>query len=364
MSLLWIALTKVKGLGTRKLANLYKSFPNTSFEFLTDPSNFNHIKNCLKSEEIIELVTNRNYLKKEMTRAEEIVNNHKRLGIEIITIDDKLYPINLKSIQDPPIVLYCKGNIELLKQQKSIAIVGTRTPTDMGTRSAKRLSSVFAEMGYTIVSGLALGIDAAAHIGALRIRGNTIAVLAGGLDKVYPKENETLANEIILNRGLLISETPVGGRTFKNSFVLRDRIQSGLSLGVCPVQTDIVGGTQHTIKFAKQQKRLLFCPEPQEKDVKQNRGIIQLIDNKEVEIVQSYDDYQKIEVLLQEVQESLFREEKDHSENSHPKIKKVRNQGLEAELKLTLDKACKLSTQLNIDIEQLKLLLEEQYFSI
>src|SRR5699024_12058801 len=118
-------------------------------------------------------------------------------------------------------------------------------------------------MGYTIVSGLALGIDTAGHEGALGAEnGKTIAVLAGNLTQIYPAKNKELAMEILERDGLWLSETPIGQSNTRGNFVKRDRIQSGLSLGVCPVQTPIKSGTQHTIEFTRKQNRFLFSPIP------------------------------------------------------------------------------------------------------
>src|SRR5699024_10520052 len=145
-------------------------------------------------------------------------------------------PNLLRLIPNPPPLLFAKGNLDLLQSPKNIAIVGTRKPTKIGVKSAEKIATTFAEMDYTIVSGLALGIDTAAHEGALRIEdGKTIAVLAGSVANIYPAKNRELAERILAQAGLLVSETPLGQPNTRGNFVKRNRIQSGLSLAVCPV---------------------------------------------------------------------------------------------------------------------------------
>ena len=149
------------------------------------------------------------------------------------------------------------GNIDAIHRD-CIAIVGTREPTEYGITAAKRLGALFAESGYTVVSGLANGIDTAAHQGALEVDGLTVAVLASGLDTVYPIKNKELAGAILKNNGALVSEYSWGTMVNRSYFVARDRIQSGLSLGVFVVETGIKGGTMHTVKSCKEQKRSLI----------------------------------------------------------------------------------------------------------
>lgn len=377
MSLIWISLSKVKGLGSKRLLSLYNSFPDLSYEFLINPQNIVMLEKHINSNSILEQITDKFYMKDLIQKADDMVNLHHAQGVKVVTIDDELYPINLKRIEDPPMYLFCKGNLELLKEDNAIAVVGTRKPTEFGVRSAKRVSSIFAKMGYTIVSGLALGIDSAGHEGALRVNGKTIAVLAGGLDKIYPKENTELAEAILKKDGLLLSEIPIGGRTFKQSFVLRDRIQSGLCLGVCPVQTDIVGGTQHTIKFSKKQKRLLFCPIPTEKEKPENRGIYKLINDKEAEVLKTEDDYDRLDILMKDIkknlhnsiqsiieQNELFLKQKEKPLNNSQITMVQKETVSQQKLDETLDKACKIAADLNIGIDDLIHKLEERYFRL
>jgi DNA processing protein len=176
-------------------------------------------------------------------------------------------------------MLYVRGDASLLSLTDTVAVVGTRDPTDYGVKTAHRIADSLARSGYVIVSGLARGIDTAAHTAALEADGRTIAVLGTPLNEIYPAENKGLAKRIADQSGLLVSEIPLGKSSSKLAFVRRDRIQSGLSLAVFAIQTDLNGGTMHTVTYAEKQGRLIFCPTPTSEDVsaKQNAGIMHLI---------------------------------------------------------------------------------------
>lgn len=190
-------------------------------------------------------------------KALKLIEESKSHGISIISFYDKKYPEILKSTDDPPFLLNYKGNINLLNEKSGVAIIGTRNPSKYGFDVSKRFATRSTEKGLNVVSGLALGCDEAAHIGALESNGYTTAVLAHGLDITYPKENKELAQNILNNKGLLISEYFVGQKGMRNYFVERDRIQAGLSKGIIVVETDIKGGTMHTVGFAKNYGRLI-----------------------------------------------------------------------------------------------------------
>lgn len=193
-----------------------------------------------------------------LKKAEEILIKSESNGIKIITYRDKEYPHLLNQIPDKPLLLHCKGNIAALSS-KCVAIIGTREPSSHCQQAGLKLSSHFVDQEFTIVSGLALGCDTIGHKSSTSAGKPTIAVLAGGLHNVYPKENKSLAEDILSNQGLLISELPYGVNPHKNTFVLRDRIQSGLSLGVMVLETGIKGGTLHTVGYANKQNRKVAC---------------------------------------------------------------------------------------------------------
>lgn len=212
-------------------------------------------------------------------KALELLDLHKRRGIQVVSILNNSYPPLLRLIDDPPLILFVKGNMRACAELPAVAIVGTRNVTPSGEKVATKIAAYFSEKGFSIISGLAKGIDTAAHRGAVQASMPTVAVFATPLDKVYPAENRNLAESILETGGAWVSELPLMKAVHRNSFVERDRIQSGLSSAVIPVQTDIKGGTMHTVGFAEKQGRLLFCPEPirPEQDREQYRGILQLI---------------------------------------------------------------------------------------
>lgn len=180
-------------------------------------------------------------------------------GVQVIPYSDERYPRRLKQISDPPVVLFVKGETAALHSDRSVAIVGTRKPTDFGERAAEKAGRQAAESGIVVVSGLALGCDTKAHEGCVAANGSGVAVLAQGLDKVYPAANRSLANRILDCGGCLVSEVPVGVHPTRLAFIYRDRIQSGLSDSVLVIETDVKGGTMHTVGFSQKQHRPLAC---------------------------------------------------------------------------------------------------------
>jgi DNA processing protein len=179
------------------------------------------------------------------------------LGVQLITIHDASYPQRLREIFDPPLLLFAIGRTELLSSH-SVAIVGTRRPTPYGLAAAERLSADLAKAGLTIISGMARGIDTAAHKAALAEEGNTIAVLGCGVDVLYPVENRNLYQEIA-RRGLLVSEFPLGAPAYPQNFPIRNRIVSGVSVGVVIVEGAQHSGSAITAKLAMDQGREVFA---------------------------------------------------------------------------------------------------------
>jgi len=175
-----------------------------------------------------------------------------------IDMNSKYYPERLKNIASPPKQLYCLGNLELLNYDKNIAIIGSRDCSYYGERVTKDFSFNLAKEDICIVSGLAKGIDSFAHIGALNAKGKTIAVIGSGLDNIYPKENIKLAQSIVKNSGLIISEYPLGSLPLKQHFPTRNRIISGLSDGVLVTEARKNSGTNITVNFALEQGKDVF----------------------------------------------------------------------------------------------------------
>ncbi|MEI3611559.1 DNA-processing protein DprA [Pseudogracilibacillus sp. SO30301A] len=305
----WLTLSCIKGVGSKTLIQLYENYPDLNVENISE-----QIK-MIKKKNISKLLSPEN-IKIAKESAENLIISHGKMDIRVIPISSDYYPEYLRLIEDPPTVLYAKGNIELLKEKQTIAIVGTREPTETGKKAAYKIAKTFAEMGYNIVSGLALGIDTVAHKGALEAKnGKTIAVLAGNLTQIYPAENKKLATEILERDGLWLSETPIGQANMRGYFVKRDRIQSGLSLGVCPVQTPTKSGTQHTIEFSRKQNRFLFTPPPLQQDENENaiQGNIELI-KAGVSVLQNKESYQTIHNNLLDYKSRLDNEHDERFE--------------------------------------------------
>lgn len=177
--------------------------------------------------------------------------------IKFLTIEDNNYPKLLKEIPSPPLVIYFKGNI-LDTDELALAVVGSRRVTSYGRRVTEKLTKDLVKKGFTIISGLARGVDSIAHRTALSLGGRTMAVLASGLDWIYPPEHKGLAQEIT-KQGALISEYPLGQRPSRGQFPARNRIISGLSLGVLITEGASRSGTKITANMAANQGREVFC---------------------------------------------------------------------------------------------------------
>jgi DNA processing protein len=288
---LWLAFKKINGVGPRKILDVYTKNPQLTYEAILEDNNLPHPIRLDDMQKFVDYVKD---------AKDELVHSREN-GIEVITYDNPRYPMLLKLIPDPPIVIYCKGNLKALDIARKIAVIGTRDATPKGLQVAEKIAYEFAKRGFVIVSGLAFGIDTAGHKGALDANGHTIAVMPCGLDQIYPKKNKYLADLIIEKEGLLLSEYPIGVPPQKQFFVQRDRIQSGLSLGIFPIQTDVKGGTMHTVGFAEKQKRLIVCPKPVESvQLPQYLGIQKLLDENRATVLESVESYDMIETKLLE----------------------------------------------------------------
>jgi DNA processing protein len=186
-------------------------------------------------------------------------------GVEAFSFHDDGYPVRLRDIPDPPAVLFVKGDAKGLHASRSLAVVGTREPTSYGAKVARKSAASAVEAGFVIVSGLAHGCDTHGHEGCLDANGIGVVVMAHGLDRVYPAANRDLAVRLLEHGGCLVSEYPLGAAPMRTAFAERDRIQSGLSDGVLVIETDIKGGTMHTVRFSREQRRGLACIDHPEK---------------------------------------------------------------------------------------------------
>ncbi len=240
-----------------------------------------------------EKFNNKNYLENILNKAEKILEKNKELSIKTVIYTSKYYPERLKKINNPPAILYIKGRYILKEDTKSIACVGTRTPSNYGINAIRAIVANLTKERFTIISGLAEGVDGISHRICLNNNGRTIAVLAHGLDMVYPKKHEELANEILERGGTLISEYPVGTNADKFRFVHRNRIVSGLSKGVLMIEAKEKSGTKHTINYAEEQNKTIFCPAFNKFSEISGLNLELLSKNKAIPIYGS-DDYVKI----------------------------------------------------------------------
>ncbi|MCS7299547.1 MAG: DNA-processing protein DprA [Spirochaetia bacterium] len=221
-------------------------------------------------------------------KVKNLLKDNQKFGIGVVTIEDDVYPLRLKDLPDRPILLYYKGDIKILNSSVSCAIVGTRRNDELGKVYTKNLVDMLVSNSVLVVSGLARGIDIIAHRRVIERRGQTVAVLANGLDQVYPPEHKKEFLEISEN-GCLVSEYPIGVRPLKRNFFIRNRIVSGLSDVVVVVQAPEKSGAMITAKYALKQKRTLFAipgnienPLHRGCNILMREGAIPLIDYKDV----------------------------------------------------------------------------------
>lgn len=248
----WISLNMTSGIGPRKATQLLERFgsPERVFSALR-----RELEDLRLPPETIRSILRREH----HDRAAEELDLVRRLGCDVLILDDGAYPQMLREIHDPPITLYVSGDWRQCLEMPSVAIVGSRRCTTYGRNSAEMLAQELAERGICVVSGFARGIDSAAHKGAIGGGGRTIAVMGTGLDDVYPAENRRLADRILESGGAVVSQFPLGTPPLRDNFPYRNRIISGLSLGVLVVEASERSGTLITARLAMEQDRELFA---------------------------------------------------------------------------------------------------------
>ena len=239
-----IALLKCKGIGNTRL-----------FEFIKE-QDFNIDKIKINLNKLISNDDYNNFIQILSDAEYEIEANEKK-GIKLITILDEKFPSKLYTISDPVLYLYYKGNIDLINTL-SVAIIGTRNPNELSKENSYKLSSNLSKQGYTIISGLALGIDAIAHKSCVENKGKTIAVLPSGIDNIQPTSNRGLAEEIINSNGCLVSEYPIGTVLNKFNYAKRDRIQSALSNVIIVPEANEKSGTMIAVNKSKKEGKPVF----------------------------------------------------------------------------------------------------------
>lgn len=250
-ALLWLALALTPGLGPTRTRRIVEHFGGVEAVFHASLTELE--ATGMQAVSAQALATGKSF---ELAQEESI--RAASAGAQIIALDSPMYPAQLRQIYDPPVVLYVRGGLELLAHP-GIAVVGTRHPTPYGTGMAERLACDLARHGLCIISGLARGVDSAGHRGALAAQGKTIAVFGTSVDVVYPKENGRLAEQILSCGGALISEFPIGTFAAPQNFPIRNRIISGLSVGVLVVEAAEYSGTRVTARCALEQNRDVFA---------------------------------------------------------------------------------------------------------
>ena len=247
----WIALSLVKGIGENRLRALVDAFGSPQEVFRSSLSGLMEKGSLSRSvaEEIVRF------------NDESLVDQHLKLmekhDVRLMTFGDEDYPQNLRQLSHAPPMIYIKGEIRQ-EDRLAVAVIGSRKATSYGRLMAQKLVSGLATSGITIVSGMARGVDTVAHRAALDSGGRTIAVLGSGLDVIYPPENHSLMEEIV-SRGAVLSEFPMGTEPLGGNFPARNRVISGLSLGVVAVEAGQKSGVFSTVRWAADQGRDVFA---------------------------------------------------------------------------------------------------------
>ncbi len=290
----WLAISSVNNIGIKKIKILLKRFGSLESVFSASAVEIAKLPrlNLTTAYEIIQTG-------KDLTKFDKFIKQMAKLGIQVICLDDPEYPKLLRFIEDPPIVIYKKGRSPF-NGDTNVAIVGNRFPSGDGAMIAEQIAYELSKRKITIISGLALGIDTHAHLGALKAEGKTIAVLGSGLQNIYPKENHKLV-QMISKKGAIISECLPNQTVSKGMLIQRNRIISGLSL--CVILIEPERGSLNTACWASKQNRLIFLYDPQG-NIKIEKKFFQ-IKNKYL-TVKSIDDIDIILNSLKSVDISKF----------------------------------------------------------
>ena len=247
----WVALSLTPSLGASRCRRLVEHFDSVENVFRASLTELEAVGlDAVAAQSIA--------LGKSMEMANDALARAAAVGATVIPLSDAEYPARLKQIYDPPVVLYVRGDASVLARP-GIAVVGTRHPTPYGLGMAERLSCDLSGRGIIIISGMARGVDTAAHRGALAAKGKTVAVFGTGINVLYPRENSRVAEQILTLGGALVSEFPVDTFAAPQNFPIRNRIISGLSVGVLVVEAGEYSGTRITARCALEQNREVFA---------------------------------------------------------------------------------------------------------
>ncbi len=290
----WVAFNLVRGVGAVRLQALIDHFGDAASAWRAQPAELREAGLGGKVvERLLEL--------RESLDVQKLWERIAAQGISVITWQDQAYPSRLKEIDQPPPVLYSRGEL-LPEDDFAVAIVGTRRITPYGRQVTDELAGFLAASGITIVSGLARGVDAAAHTAALRAGGRTIAVLGSGVDRIYPPENRSLAEQI-MSHGAILSDYPVGTAPEATNFPPRNRIISGLSLAVVVIEAGETSGALITAEFAAEQGREVFAV-PGSILAPQSKGTNRLIQNGALPLLSPQDLLQALNLTRVSAQKS------------------------------------------------------------
>jgi len=248
----WLALARIPGVGTKTYLRLIRHFGSPMSVLEARPEQLKVVSDLRSLQLTLKLQT-----KETRTEVERNLAVMEKVGARLVTINDENYPANLRKIEDPPPFLYVRGELRR-SDDLAVSIVGSRNASAYGLSACQRLSSDLSQRGLVIISGLARGIDSAAHWGALQAGGRTIAALGCGIDVIYPRENKDLFKKIEA-KGAVITELPPGAPPEPINFPRRNRIISGMSLGVIVVEASARSGSLITARQALEQNREVFA---------------------------------------------------------------------------------------------------------
>ena len=278
----WIALNMTPGVGPRAATKLLERFGSASAVFGARRVELEGLR--LKAE-TIESIIKKEFQEKAALEIERI----REIGADCLVLDDGIYPSLLREIADPPIVLYVRGDWMNCFETPCVAFVGSRRASTYGQNAAEMLARELAARGVCIVSGLARGIDAAAHRAAMEAGGKTIAVLGTGIGEVYPKEHKNLVEPILESGGALVSQFPLETPPLPENFPYRNRVISGLSLGVAVIEATERSGSLITARLAMEQNREVFAV-PGNITSRNSFGTNYLIKSAGAKLIQSWQD--------------------------------------------------------------------------
>jgi DNA processing protein len=278
----WIALNMTPGIGPRAAAKLLEAKGSPDAVFGAARAELERLR--LRPEAIESIIA-----RDQHENADTEIKRVAEMGGEVLILDDGIYPALLREIYDPPITLYVKGAWQECLDQPCVAIVGSRKCSTYGQNAATMLARDLAKRGVTVISGLARGIDAAAHRGALEAGGRTVAVMGTGLDQVYPRDHGKLVAEILAARGAIVSEFPLNTPPSPQNFPYRNRVISGLSLGVLLVEAAESSGSLITARLAIEQNREVWAV-PGNITSKNSFGTNYLIKGAGAKLVQQWQD--------------------------------------------------------------------------